>query len=91
HFPSVVEAVQAALKIQETLLTSDEEVAEDLRLRLRVGIHLGDILIEGADIYGDGVNVAARLESLTPPGGLCISDGAYDQLDGKTSALFEDF
>ena len=91
HFPSVVEAVQAALKIQETLLIDDEEVAEDLRLRLRVGIHLGDILIEGADIYGDGVNVAARLESLTPPGGLCISDSAYDQLDGKTSALFEDF
>jgi TolB-like protein len=84
EFPSVVEAVEAALAIQQRV------AAGDGRIRLRIGINLGDIIVEGSDIYGDGVNVAARLEGLADPGGICISGDAYRQVKGKLDARFED-
>jgi adenylate cyclase len=68
----------------------EADVADDQRIRLRIGINLGDIIVEGSDIYGDGVNVAARLEGLADPGGICISGDAYRQVKGKLDARFED-
>ena len=83
EFPSVVEAVQCASDIQQTMAEREPEVSDDRRIRLRIGINLGDVIVEGSDIYGDGVNVAARLEGLADPGGICISGPAFDTVDGK--------
>ena len=83
EFPSVVEAVQCAVAIQRAMAEREAEVAEDRRIQYRIGINLGDIVVEGDDIYGDGVNIAARLEGLAEPGGVCISGTAYDQLKAK--------
>ena len=69
---------------------SDEGVPVDRRMLFRIGINLGDILIEGDDILGDGVNVAARLEGIAEPGGICISSSAYDQVRGKVEVEFVD-
>jgi adenylate cyclase len=69
EFPSVVEAVQCAVDIQEQMAAREGGVADERRIRLRIGVNLGDIIIEGQDIYGDGVNVAARLQDLADPGG----------------------
>src|SRR6185436_12283814 len=68
----------------------NEGVPEDRRMLYRIGINLGDILIEGDDILGDGVNIAARLESIAEPGGICISSSAYDQVRGKVAVEFID-
>jgi adenylate cyclase len=90
EFPSVVDAVECCVAVQEVLAQRNEGVREDRRMLFRIGINLGDILIEGEDILGDGVNVAARLEGIAEPGGICISASAYDQVRGKVAVDFAD-
>lgn len=90
EFPSVVEAVHCAVGIQEEMAGRDSNVSEDERIRLRIGVNLGDIIGEGADIYGDGVNVASRLEAFAAPGGVCLSGAAFDAIEGKLDLPFED-
>jgi adenylate cyclase len=90
EFPSVVEAVACAIEIQRAMPGREPEAAADSRILLRIGVNLGDIMVEGGDIYGDGVNVAARLEGLAEPGGICLSGGAFDAVDGKIEAAFVD-
>ena len=84
EFPSVVDAVECAIEIQEALTSDDGPI------KLRVGVNLGDVLVDGDDIYGDGVNLAARLEALAEPGGVCVSDVVYQNIHSKVSASFED-
>ncbi len=90
EFPSVVEAVQCALEVQMGLLDRNANIPEDKRIEFRIGVNLGDIIVDGDDIYGDGVNVAARLEALAAPGGICISDVVHQIVDGKLDVRFED-
>jgi adenylate cyclase len=90
EFPSVVEAVNCAIDIQRAMPDREPELAKDRRIVLRIGVNLGDIIVEGNDIFGDGVNVAARLEGLAEPQGICISGGTFDAIDGKIEASFED-
>ena len=88
EFSSVVEAVQCAVSIQRSILESDAPA--DQRITLRIGINLGDIIVEGSDIYGDGVNVAARLEALAEPGGVCVSDAVHQQVRDRLELVFDD-
>jgi TolB-like protein/class 3 adenylate cyclase len=90
EFPSVVDAVECAVAVQAVMAQRNEGVPQDRRMLLRIGINLGDILIEGEDILGDGVNIAARLEGIAEPGGICISSSAYEQVQGKANAEFTD-
>src|SRR6476620_4417074 len=90
EFPSVVDAVECAVAVQTVISERNEGVAQDRRMLDRIGINLGDILIEGDDILGDGVNIAARLEGIAEPGGICISSSAYDQVRGKVAVEFTD-
>jgi TolB-like protein/class 3 adenylate cyclase/Tfp pilus assembly protein PilF len=90
EFPSVVDAVECAVAVQTVMAERNEGVPQDRRMLFRIGINLGDILIEGDDILGDGVNVAARLEGIAEPGGICISSSAYDQVRGKIDVAFTD-
>jgi len=90
EFPSVVDAVECALAMQAAMAQRNEGIPQDRRMLLRIGINLGDILIEDEDILGDGVNVAARLEGIAEPGGICVSDDVYRQVVGKVSAQFVD-
>jgi len=90
EFSSVVEAVHCAISIQTAIPVREAEVPEDLRFRLRIGINLGDIIVTGNDIHGDGVNVAARLESLSEPDGLCISQSVHEQVRDRMEVEFED-
>src|SRR5262245_48794742 len=90
EFPSVVDAVECAVAVQAVMAQRNEGIPQDRRMLLRIGINLGDILIEGEDILGDGVNVAARLESIAEPGGICISSSACDQVRGKVPVEFTD-
>src|SRR4029453_14840900 len=90
EFPSVVDAVECAVAVQEVMAQRNEGVPAERRMLFRIGINLGDILIEGDDILGDGVNIAARLEGIAEPGGICISSSAYDQVRGKVSVEFTD-
>jgi TolB-like protein/Flp pilus assembly protein TadD len=90
EFPSVVDAVECAVAVQALLAERNQGVPEDRRMLFRIGINLGDILIEGDDILGDGVNIAARLEGIAEPGGICISSSAYDQVRGKVPVEFTD-
>ena len=90
EFLSVVDAVECAVAVQVVMAERNQGVPEDRRMLLRIGINLGDILIEGDDILGDGVNVAARLESIAEPGGICISSSAFDQIRGKVAVEFTD-
>jgi len=85
EFPSPVAATRCALAVQKAM-AERETGPEDMRLRFRVGVHLGDVVIDDEDLLGDGVNVAARLESLAPPGGICISRTVHDQIRGKVEA-----
>ena len=89
-FPSVVDAVACAVTIQRKMIERNGNVPEEKRIVFRVGINIGDIIIDGNDIFGDGVNIAARLESICQPGGLCISDTACDQVRGKLPLTFAD-
>jgi class 3 adenylate cyclase len=90
EFPSVVDAVDCAVAMQAVMAERNQGVAEDRRMLYRIGINLGDILIEGDDILGDGVNVAARLEGIAEPGGISLSVSAYDQVRGKVALEFDD-
>jgi TolB-like protein len=90
EFPSVVDAVECSVAMQAVMEQRNEGIPEDRRMLFRIGINLGDILIEGDDILGDGVNVAARLEGIAEPGGICISASAYDQVRGKVPVEFTD-
>jgi len=90
EFPSAVEAVRAAMLFQTQVHELTIEDAEDMRLRFRVGINIGDVIVEPHDIFGDGVNIAARLEGIAEPGGICISSAAYDQVLGKITVEFAD-
>ncbi|MEM7022018.1 MAG: alpha/beta fold hydrolase [Pseudomonadota bacterium] len=90
EFASVVEAVTCALAIQEVMPEREAGVADLQRIQYRIGINLGDIVIEGDDIYGDGVNIAARLEALCEPGGICVSDVVYQSIGGKIERAFRD-
>jgi class 3 adenylate cyclase len=90
EFPSVVDAVRCAAEIQRAMADRETDSPEDGRIKFRVGINLGDIIADGDDIFGDGVNVAARLEALAEPGGICISRVVRDQIRDKLSYAFED-
>jgi len=90
EFGSVVGAVECALALQELAADRNAAVATDRRLEWRIGVHLGDVLIEGEDILGDGGNIAARLEGIAEPNGICISDDAFRQVRGKVEAEFAD-
>src|SRR3954447_10516029 len=90
EFSSVVGAVQCAVALQKLMAERNAEVPGQRRMDWRVGIHLGDILIEGDDILGDGVNLAARLEGIAEPGGICISEDAFRQVRGKIETEFLD-
>jgi TolB-like protein/class 3 adenylate cyclase len=90
EFPSVVDAVECAVAVQAVMAERNEGIPEDRRMLYRIGINLGDILIEGDDILGDGVNIAARLEGIATPGGICISGSAHDQVRGKVAVEFTD-
>ena len=88
EFASVVDAVRCAVAIQREVARRDLDLPEEQRLRFRIGVNLGDVIIEGDDIYGDGVNIAARLEGLAEPGGIVISGTAFDHLKHKIEAGF---
>lgn len=90
EFPSAVDAVRSALTIQTAMSGRNDAVAEDRRIIFRVGINVGDVIVEGDDIHGDGVNVASRLEGLCAPGEVYISGTVYDQAEGKLAASFEE-
>ncbi|MFI4999050.1 MAG: alpha/beta fold hydrolase [Reyranellales bacterium] len=90
EFASIVDAVGCAVSIQRAMIGRNEAVPQDRRIVFRIGINVGDIMIDGDDIFGDGVNVAARLEALCEPGGLCISRGANEQVRDKLSLAFAD-
>jgi len=90
EFASVVDAVACAVAIQRGMLAYNEGVHVDRQIVLRIGINVGDIIIDGNDIFGDGVNVAARLEALCEPGGVCISRSANEQVRDKLSLTFAD-
>jgi adenylate cyclase len=90
EFPSVVDAVECAVAVQAVMAERNDCVPQDRRMLFRIGINLGDILIEGDDILGDGVNVAARLEGIAEPGGICISSFAFEQVRGKVAVEFAD-
>jgi adenylate cyclase len=89
EFASVVEAVQCAVETQQELSTYNGGLPEPRRMRFRIGIHLGDVMVEGDDVYGDGVNIAARLQELAEPGGILISGPVYDQVHNKLSIGFD--
>jgi adenylate cyclase len=90
EFASVVDAVRCAVEIQRGMAEHSIHVPEVKRIEFRIGIHVGDIIIEDHDIFGDGVNIAARLEGIAEPGGACMSDDAYRQIRGKVEITFED-
>ena len=90
EFPSVVGAVACAAEIQRGMRERNQDVPKDLRIEFRIGVNLGDVIVEGDDIFGDGVNVAARLESLAEPNGICISAIVHDQVQGKLVCDFDD-
>lgn len=90
EFPSVVEAVQCAVDIQAAMPGREPDLPEDRRISLRIGVNLGDIISKGSDIYGDGVNVAARLEALAEPGAICVSGTVRDHVRGKIDIDFTD-
>ena len=88
-FESVVDAVQCGMEIQKELKTKNAELAEDRRVEFRIGINLGDVIREGENIYGDGVNIAERVQNLADGGGICISGTAYDQVENKLGLGYE--
>ena len=90
EFPSAVEAVRAAIQFQTRIEELTIGDAEDRRIAFRVGVNIGDVIAEPHDIFGDGVNIAARLEGIADPGGICISSSAYDQVRGKVGVEFSD-
>jgi TolB-like protein/class 3 adenylate cyclase len=90
EFASVVDAVRCAVEVQRGMATRNTDVAADRRIEFRVGIHLGDVVVEGDDLLGDGVNIAARLEGIAEPGAICLSGDAYHQIRGKVDLIVRD-
>ncbi|MGC1886308.1 MAG: adenylate/guanylate cyclase domain-containing protein [Stellaceae bacterium] len=90
EFPSVVDAVRCAVAVQQAMPERNTGIGAESRIELRIGINLGDVIVEPDDIYGDGVNIAARLEGLAESGGICISEDAFRQVRGKIAAEFTD-
>jgi adenylate cyclase len=90
EFSSVVDAVRCATEIQRGMIDREPEVPDERRIRFRIGVNLGDVIVEHDDIFGDGVNIAARLEALAEPGGICISRLVRDQIRDKLPYPFED-
>jgi TolB-like protein/class 3 adenylate cyclase/tetratricopeptide (TPR) repeat protein len=90
EFASVVDAVRCAVEVQRGMASRNSDVAQDKRIEFRVGINLGDVVVEGDDLLGDGVNVAARLEGIAEPGTICLSDDAYRQIKGKIDLAVRD-
>ncbi len=90
EFASVVDAVRFAVDVQRTMVVRNAAVPENRRIIYRMGINIGDIIVDGDDIYGDGVNVAARLEALSEPGGICVSRTVFNHVQGKVDTAFED-
>ena len=90
EFASAVDAVECAVQLQQAMQSANAGVPEEMRIVLRIGINLGDVMVEGGDLYGDGVNVAARLEALAEPGGVLISQTVHGQVRGKVPLAFED-
>ena len=88
EFPSAVEAVRAAVQFQSRINDFTTSDVQDRRVAFRVGINIGDVIVEPGDIFGDGVNIAARLESIAEPGGICISSSAHDHVRGKVGVEF---
>ncbi|MBI3798404.1 MAG: adenylate/guanylate cyclase domain-containing protein [Deltaproteobacteria bacterium] len=89
EFASAVDAVQCAVKIQQILQAKNTELPPDRRMEFRIGINVGDVIVEGPQIYGDGVNIAARMEALADGGGICISGTVYDQVENKLTLGYE--
>ena len=89
EFSSVVKAIECAIEIQKELKARNADLPENRRMEFRIGVNLGDVIEEGEQIYGDGVNIAARLESLAEGGGICISGSAYEQVEGKLDIGYE--
>ncbi|MEA2781389.1 MAG: adenylate cyclase, partial [Rhodospirillaceae bacterium] len=90
EFASVVSAVECAVEIQKAMQAQNAGMPTERHILLRIGINLGDVIVEGGDLYGDGVNLAARLESLADPGGICISGDVYRQVRSKLNLDFQD-
>jgi TolB-like protein len=90
EFASVVDALRCAIDLQREMQARNQDVRADRRIEFRIGIHLGDVIVAGDDLLGDGVNIAARLEGIAEPGGVCISDDAFRQVHGKLAAEFAD-
>jgi class 3 adenylate cyclase len=88
EFPSAVEAVRCATEIQTALRTRNDQFPEQRQVKFRIGVNLGDVMVQGGDLLGDGVNVAARLQAAAEPGGICISGSVYDQIRNKLSLSF---
>jgi adenylate cyclase len=90
EFASVVDAVRCAVEVQRGMIDREPEVPEERRIRFRIGVNLGDVIADGGDIYGDGVNIAARLEGLAAPGGICVSGTVRDHIGDRLPYAFED-
>src|SRR5471030_2328069 len=90
EFASAVDAVRCAMEIQRILAERNVAISEDRRIEFRIGINVGDIIIDEGDIYGDGVNIAARVETLASPGAICLSDNTYQQIKGKLALEVSD-
>src|SRR5271169_6154401 len=90
EFASAVDAARCAVEIQRHMAEQNASMRQDQRIEFRIGIHVGDVISEDNDIFGDSVNIAARLEGLAEPGGICISDDAHRQVRGKVDITFED-
>jgi adenylate cyclase len=89
EFASVVEAVQCAVEIQQEISNQEPDATQAQRMQFRIGINLGDVMVEGPDIYGDGVNIAARLQELAEPGGIVVAGSVYEQVHNKLSVSFD--
>jgi adenylate cyclase len=90
EFASAVDAVRSAIEVQRGMSERIADASQDKRIEFRIGIHVGDIIVDDGDIFGDGVNIAARLETIAEPGGICMSDDAYRQIRGKIDMPIED-
>jgi adenylate cyclase len=90
EFASAVSAVECSLGVQQQMAAREADQPDETRMLLRIGVNIGEVVVDGDDIFGDGVNVAARLQALAPAGGICLSGKVYDEINGKVAAAFED-
>src|SRR6478752_4906912 len=90
EFASAVDAVECAVQLQQGMESANADLPEDRRIRLRIGVNLGDVIVEASDLYGDGVNIAARLEALADPGSVIVSRTVFNHVRGKVKLGFDD-